>query len=99
LIDVVHVEYLAILFVDFFKTGPKIYSPVSPQTLPPENRTTRIAKDLLVLEEAAAYRLSGKTGRASLGDSSAPQIGWLVGYLERDGKVYFFATNLRHQER
>jgi beta-lactamase class D len=57
-------------------------------------RTTRIAKDLLVLEETPTYRLSGKTGWAGLGDSSAPQIGWLVGYLERDGRVHFFATNI-----
>jgi beta-lactamase class D len=57
-------------------------------------RTARTAKDLLVLEETPTYRLSGKTGWAGLGDSSAPQIGWLVGYVERDGKVYFFATNI-----
>jgi beta-lactamase class D len=57
-------------------------------------RTTRIAKDLLVLEETPTYRLSGKTGWAGLGDSSAPQIGWLVGYVERDGRVHFFATNI-----
>jgi beta-lactamase class D len=57
-------------------------------------RTTRTAKDLLVLEETPTYRLSGKTGWAGLGDSSAPQIGWLVGYVERDGKVHFFATNI-----
>jgi beta-lactamase class D len=57
-------------------------------------RTTRITKDLLVLEETPTYRLSGKTGWAGLGDPSAPQIGWLVGYVERDGQVHFFATNI-----
>jgi beta-lactamase class D len=57
-------------------------------------RTTRITKELLVLEETPTYRLSGKTGWAGLGDFSAPQLGWLVGYLERDEKVYFFATNI-----
>jgi len=48
----------------------------------------------LVLEETPTHRLSGKTGWAGLGDPSAPQIGWLVGYLERDRKVHFFATNI-----
>jgi beta-lactamase class D len=57
-------------------------------------RTTRTAKDLLVLEDTPTYRLSGKTGWAGLGEPSAPQIGWLVGYVERDGKVYFLATNI-----
>ncbi|MGH8726963.1 MAG: penicillin-binding transpeptidase domain-containing protein [Burkholderiales bacterium] len=57
-------------------------------------RTTRIVKDLLVLEQTPAYRLSGKTGWAGLGKPSAPQIGWLAGYLERGGNVYFFATNI-----
>jgi beta-lactamase class D len=57
-------------------------------------RTTRIAKDLLVLEATPTYRLSGKTGWAGLGEASAPQIGWLVGYVERAGRVRFFATNL-----
>jgi beta-lactamase class D len=57
-------------------------------------RATRIAKELLVMEETPTYRLSGKSGWAGLGDPSAPQLGWLVGYLERDGQVWFFATNI-----
>lgn len=64
------------------------------QELGLSERTTRIAKDLLVLEETFTYRLSGKTGWAGLGEESAPQVGWLVGYLERDEQVYFFATNI-----
>jgi beta-lactamase class D len=59
--------------------------------LPVSERSTRIVKDLLVLEETPAWRLSGKTGWAG---SVKPQIGWLVGYLERGKDVYFFATNL-----
>lgn len=60
-------------------------------------RTTRVVKDLLVLEETPSYRLSGKTGWAGLGVDDAEQIGWLVGYLERPEGVYFFATNLEIQ--
>lgn len=61
-------------------------------------RSMRIAKELLVIEETPEYRLSGKTGWAALGVDGAPQIGWLVGYLERDDEVYFFATNIEIEE-
>lgn len=61
-------------------------------------RSTQTVKDLLVLEETSTYRLSGKTGWVGLGESSTPQIGWLIGYLERDGNVHFFATNIDIEE-
>ncbi|MGV3741774.1 MAG: penicillin-binding transpeptidase domain-containing protein [Burkholderiaceae bacterium] len=56
-------------------------------------RSTRLAKDMLVLEETPEYRLSGKTGWAGLGEPGT-QTGWLVGYLERDGQAYPFALNI-----
>jgi beta-lactamase class D len=56
-------------------------------------RSTRLAKEMLVLEDNPAYRLSGKTGWAGLGEAGQ-QIGWLVGYLERNGQVYPFAMNI-----
>lgn len=58
-------------------------------------RTTDVARQLLVLDETPDYRLSGKTGWAGLGNGGWPQTGWLVGYVERGGKVWFFATNLQ----
>lgn len=58
------------------------------------DRTTAIVKELLVLEETPAYRLSGKTGWAGLGLDGAPQVGWLVGYVERGDEVHYFATNI-----
>lgn len=57
-------------------------------------RSTALVKDMLVLESTPAYKLSGKTGLAGFGDASATQIGWLVGYLEREGRVHFFAMNI-----
>lgn len=57
-------------------------------------RSTEIVKSLLILEKTASYRLSGKTGWAGFGDLTAPQTGWLIGYLERDRRVYFFATHI-----
>jgi beta-lactamase class D len=62
--------------------------------LPVSERTTRLVKDMLVMEETPFYRLSGKTGWAGFGDASAPSVGWLVGYLERNGQVHFFAINI-----
>lgn len=57
-------------------------------------RSTQIVKDALLMEETPEYRLSGKTGWAGFGDSSDGQVGWLVGYLERDKQVHFFAMNV-----
>lgn len=58
------------------------------------NTTTQTVKDLLVLEQTSQYRLSGQSGWVGLGDPSAFQLGWLVGYLEREGQVYFFSMNI-----
>lgn len=58
------------------------------------DRATGIVRQLLVLEETPAYRLSGKTGWATFEDSSMPGVGWLVGYVERGADMYFFATNI-----
>ncbi len=54
---------------------------------------TQAVKEILLLEETPKYRLSGKTGLART-DPSVQGLGWFVGYLERDGKVSFFAMNL-----
>lgn len=62
--------------------------------LPVSAANVDLVKALLVLEDSSTYRLSGKTGWAGLGDTSSPQIGWLVGYLERGDQVYFFATTI-----
>lgn len=48
----------------------------------------------VLLEQTTDYRLSGKTGWAGLGDAGMPQVGWLVGYVERANDVYFYATNI-----
>jgi beta-lactamase class D len=66
--------------------------------LPFSPRTISIVKDILINEKTAKYILRAKTGWAGLGDKSAPQIGWWVGYVEREGKAYFFATNVDIKE-
>jgi beta-lactamase class D len=55
-------------------------------------RSTAIVKDILVLEKTPTYQLSAKTGGGPIDEGV--YIGWFVGYLETNGNVYFFATNI-----
>ncbi|MBC3787632.1 penicillin-binding transpeptidase domain-containing protein [Spirosoma utsteinense] len=53
------------------------------------------------MTDTPVYKLYGKTGWASSGgetdaDKATRDIGWFVGYVEKDGNVYFFATNVEH---
>jgi beta-lactamase class D len=63
--------------------------------LPFSERTLDIVRDILVLEETGKYRLSGKTGTTLRVET---QVGWFVGYLERDGNVTFYATNIEQDQ-
>ena len=56
------------------------------------SRSTAFVKDILLLEETPTYKFSGKTGAAPL--AGGVTLAWFVGYLERDGNVYFFALNM-----
>jgi len=55
--------------------------------LPVSKRTTAIVKDILVLERRGDAILYGKTGLL-------PKIGWLAGWVERDGAIKTFALNI-----
>jgi beta-lactamase class D len=59
--------------------------------LPFSARSMRIVREMLLLETTEVYRLSGKTGSTQMGSTN---IGWFVGYVETQGDVYFFATNI-----
>ncbi|MEW6730639.1 MAG: class D beta-lactamase [Acidobacteriota bacterium] len=59
--------------------------------LPFSRRNIDIVKDILINEQTNTYVLRAKTG---WGIRVSPQIGWWVGYIEREGKVYFFAINI-----
>lgn len=56
-------------------------------------RSTEIVKKIMVLEETPEYRLSGKTGTAQL--DGGTNLAWLVGYVERQDRVYYYALNLQ----
>jgi beta-lactamase class D len=72
--------------IDFLR---KFYS----YSLPVSRRSVDIVKDIIVLEKSASWKLSGKTGTGMVNDTD--YIMWLVGYLERDNKPYFFAMNFK----
>ena len=63
--------------------------------LPILDRTHQIVKLILLLEENATYKLSGKTG---WGIQDEADNGWFVGYLETDDNVYYFSTNVLPKE-
>lgn len=59
-------------------------------------RTTQIVKEILVLEETESYRLSGKTGTADV--TPTRELAWLVGFVEREGEVWFYALNMEGEK-
>ncbi len=50
-----------------------------------------VVRDIIRLEIQASAVLYGKTGWTN---ASSPEIGWFVGWVERDGDVFSFALNL-----
>jgi len=59
--------------------------------LPISQNTTVIMKRLMVIDENADYKLSGKTGWAIRNELN---YGWFVGYFEKGNEVYYIATNI-----
>lgn len=70
--------------IDFLK---RLYQ----NKLPVSERSMSIVKRLFILDEKPTYTFRGKTGWTQYNNTN---VGWLVGWLEQDGKVYFFATNV-----
>ncbi|MET0647323.1 MAG: penicillin-binding transpeptidase domain-containing protein [Pyrinomonadaceae bacterium] len=62
------------------------------EELPVSKRSIQILKDIVRLEEAPDYKLSGKTGGGPLAENRF--LGWFVGYLETKDNTYFFATEI-----
>jgi beta-lactamase class D len=61
------------------------------QQLPLSARSQTIVRDIIRLEERSGTTLYGKTGWAT---SVKPNIGWLVGWVERGNAVQTFALNV-----
>lgn len=59
----------------------------------PEN--IQAVKDSIYLDTKGGSRLYGKTGTGSWNGQNI--LGWFIGYIERDGQTYFFATNIQNE--
>lgn len=64
---------------------------VRSEKLPFSKRNLNLLKDIMIVEQTPNYTLRGKTGWVT---STNPNIGWIVGYLEQNNQVYYFATNI-----
>jgi beta-lactamase class D len=62
------------------------------EDLPFSERSLKIVKGILALEKTDTDVLNGKTGS---GQVDGVYTGWFVGYVEKEGNAYFFATNLQ----
>lgn len=61
-------------------------------SLPIKPDAVRAVKEITLVEKTDRYELHAKTGW-SVGPTP-PEIGWWVGWVEREGKVYAFALNI-----
>ena len=61
-------------------------------SLPINPDAVRAVKEITLLEKTDTYELHGKTGWMI--GPTPPQIGWWVGWVERENKVYPFALNI-----
>lgn len=59
--------------------------------LPASERSQRLVREILRIEETPDYALFAKTGWAI---RRSPEIGWWVGWVERGDRVYCFALNI-----
>lgn len=62
------------------------------ETLPFAKLNQQLVKEMMLEKSSDNYRFGAKTGWAILPDST--NIGWLAGYILKDGKWYTFATNI-----
>jgi beta-lactamase class D len=85
---------------DFWNFGSFAVSPVEQvqaligvyeETLPFSKESFTTLKDMMIEEQTDAYTLRAKTGWTR---PEAHDIGWWVGYVEKEDNVYFFATRV-----
>lgn len=60
--------------------------------LPFSRRSIDIVKKVITLDTKNGAKLSGKTGSSAMGPDG---ISWFIGYVEAEGHVYYFATEIR----
>ena len=65
--------------------------------LPFRKSVQQTVRDVMLQEDNTAYKLSYKTGWGY--DETNNSIGWVVGWIEENRHVYFFATLLKSKDR
>lgn len=55
-------------------------------------RTTRLTREIMVVEDTPSWRLSAKTGACQ--PDGEDTSNWYVGYVEQDKAVYYFALQM-----
>ncbi len=63
--------------------------------LPFSQSSMDIVKEMMIVHDTSGYVLRAKTG---WGFQDGSQIGWYVGYLEKEGKVYYFSNLIMTKE-
>ena len=68
--------------------------------LPFSKRTVEIVKTIMIAKDTLDYVVRAKTGWA---DEEKRIVGWYVGYVEKDGNVYYFSnciqsTDMEHKD-
>lgn len=56
------------------------------------HKAMQLVKYIMLVENKPGYKLRAKTGWGI--ENKSLNIGWYVGYIEKDDNVYFFATNI-----
>ncbi|MEM8906806.1 MAG: class D beta-lactamase [Bacteroidota bacterium] len=71
--------------IDFLRRFYTRQLPISP-------RTDQLMRQIAWIETTESYRISGKTGWST---DQNQNNGWFVGFLEKEERVYYFATNIK----
>ncbi|MFK7950993.1 MAG: class D beta-lactamase [Saprospiraceae bacterium] len=71
--------------IDFLKRFYNESLPISDKTY------ATMRNEVMVIDDNEDYKLSGKTGWAIRNGNN---IGWFIGYVEKDDNIYYMATNI-----
>ncbi len=63
--------------------------------LPISENVMKLTKEIMLYEAKSNYKISGKTGWAV---RQQDNVTWFVGFIETNGNVYIFATNVASNE-
>ncbi|MGH8806613.1 MAG: class D beta-lactamase [Noviherbaspirillum sp.] len=69
----------------------RLMARLAQRQLPFSERSMRIVRTSIQQKDTSGYTMFAKTGWA---DNSFPALGWLVGWIEKEGKIYAFALNI-----